>query len=72
MDDKFLIETSFKNARGDGEYQNKFNNKFFYHLISVGSINEIKKDKLIPVTRDIFNKKHDLLDKEKIKKLGGE
>ena len=31
-DGAFIIETSFRNALGDGEYQKKYNGKFFYNF----------------------------------------
>jgi hypothetical protein len=69
-DDNYLIETSFKNALGDGEYQEKYINRFFYHLAKANDVNGIKKENLIPITKDIISDKNDLLREEKVKRIG--
>lgn len=67
----YIIETHFKNARGDGEYQQKYNGKYFYHITKVNDLSEITKDNLKSVRREIINDQADLLSDEKLKKIGG-
>ncbi len=71
-DDAFVIETSFHNALGDGDYQKNYNGKYFYHIAPKEAIKEIDRKKLIPVRKSIIFGKNDLLNSEKVKKLGGE
>ena len=67
----YIIETHFKDARGDGEYQQKYSGKHFYHITKVKDLSEITKDKLRSVKREIINDRADLLSDEKLKKIGG-
>ena len=67
----FVIETCFKNTRGDGNYRAKFNNRYFYHVVKAKNLNEIKKDKLKPVSRDMVLRNTDLISNEKLKIIGG-
>ena len=69
-EDNYLIETSFKKALGDGEYEAKYNNKYFYHLAHAKDLNGITRDGLIPITKDIIEDRNDLLRKEKVKRIG--
>ena len=69
-EDNFLIETSFKKALGDGEYQDKLINRYFYHVVKAKDIKEIKKDNLKPVTKDLVTDKAHLVDDKKIKRIG--
>lgn len=67
----FIIETSFRNARGDGNYQAKYNGKYYYHIIKAKNLMEIKKERLIPVTKVDVNDSTDFLSDVKLKKIGG-
>lgn len=67
----YIIETHFKDARGDGEYQLKYNGKHFYHIVKAKDLSEIKKEKLRSVKKEIINDRADLLSDEKLKKIGG-
>ena len=67
----FVIETSFKNARGDGNYQAKYNGKYYYHVIKAKDLSEIKKEKLVPVKRVDVMDNVDLLSDVKLRKIGG-
>ncbi len=69
-DDNYLVETSFKKALGDGEYQEKYNNRYFYHLAHTQSLEGITREDLIPITKDIIEDRNDLLREEKVKRIG--
>ena len=67
----YIIETYFRDARGDGEYQEKLNGKYFYHIVKAKNLKEIKKENLKEVKKEIINEKADLLSDVKLKKIGG-
>ncbi len=67
----FIVETYFRNARGDGEYQEKFNGRYFYHVVKAKTTNNIEKAKLVDVKRESINDKADLLSEVKMKRIGG-
>ncbi len=67
----YIIETGFKNARGDGVYQEKFNGKYYYHIVKAKKLREIKKENLRSISKSIINDKEDLLSDIKLKTLGG-
>ena len=69
-EDNYLVETSFKKALGDGEYQEKYNNRYFYHLAHAKNLEGIKRENLIPITKDIIEDRNDLLREEKVKRIG--
>ena len=68
--DMYLIETCFKKALGDGEYQDKLINRYFYHIEYANNLDEIKTDTLRPVTKNIVTDKAHLLQEEKVKRIG--
>ena len=67
----FIIETAFKDARGDGIYQEKYNGKYFYHITNADKLSMITRDNLVSVRKQDINDKSDLVDEEKLKKIGG-
>ena len=67
----FIIETQFRSARGDGEYQEKYDGNYFYHVIKARSLDNITKDKLVSVKKEFINDKSDLLSDVKMKRIGG-
>jgi len=67
----YVIETSFKNARGNGKYQEKFNGKYYYHVVKAKNINEVDGNRLVAVRKEIVNDKADLLSDVNLKVLGG-
>jgi len=69
--DCFVIETGFKKASGDGEYQEKFADKYYYHVVKADKISEIQRDKLFKVDKAIVNESVDLLSDVKLKMIGG-
>lgn len=68
--DHYLIETSFKKALGDGEYQEKYSDKYFYHIVRTSELSNVRRDTLIPVTKNIVSNENDLLEREKVKRIG--
>ena len=69
--DCFVIETGFKKASGDGEYQEKFAGKYYYHVASVKKVSEIHRDKLFKVDKEIVDESADLLSDVKLKMIRG-
>lgn len=69
-DDYYLIETNFYNGFGDGDYLVEYNNRYFYHLFRGKGLKDIKKDELIPVTKDVISTRDDLNIDEKVKRIG--
>ncbi len=67
----YIIESSFKDARGNGIYQEKLNGRYFYHVIKAKNVKEIERERLIPVRKDIIIENTDFLSDIKLKKLGG-
>ena len=67
----YIIGTSFMNARGDGEYQRRYNGKHYYHIVKAKKLEEIKKENLVGVKRQLINEKADFLNDDKMRQMGG-
>ncbi|MBP5684456.1 MAG: hypothetical protein J6X02_04285 [Bacilli bacterium] len=69
----YIVETGFKKGSFDanGEYQEKYSGKYYYHIIDAKQISDIQKDKLISVKKSVVNENADLLSDTKLKILRG-
>ena len=67
----YVIETLFRNARGDGIYQEKYNGKYFYHIVEADDLSKVDKDNLISVKKEDINDISDLVNESVLNKIGG-
>ena len=70
LGNNYLIETNFRDGFGDGAYNVDYNNRYFYHLSRVSTLSAIKRDKLLPITKNIIAIRDDLNVSENIKRIG--